>query len=95
MTTKQKLDITGAITGALTILSGIAYEKELIAVVPASWAPKVVLIGAIATVALKIWRAVITPGDPSDIFAEAARAAEAEPPDPPEPPDVADRIPLR
>jgi len=52
--------VGAAVASTLTILAALPYTLgELATVIPPDWKPKVVLIGLVASVGLRIWNSVV------------------------------------
>lgn len=56
---RRALTILSDLTGVLTILAAVPYEKELVSLFPPAWTPYIVAVGAIATVGLRILKAFL------------------------------------
>lgn len=55
--------VSAAIAATLTILAALPYQLgDVATLIPVEWKPRIVLIGMIATLALKIWNAVAQAG---------------------------------
>lgn len=52
--TTNLLKESAALTSFLTVLAMMPYEKDLMGLIPPSWAPKIAAVSAIATVALRL-----------------------------------------
>jgi hypothetical protein len=61
---KRLLDLLSAITGVLTIIAGMSYDKDILQLLPPKWTPWITYSSAIATVLLKIL-AYFAPPTPS------------------------------
>jgi hypothetical protein len=61
---KRLLDLLSAITGVLTIIAGMSYDKDILQLLPPKWTPYITYSSAIATVLLKIL-AYFAPPTPS------------------------------
>ena len=51
---KRKLDLLATLTGVLTIIAGMSYDKDILQIIAPKWTPYVTYASAIATVLLKI-----------------------------------------
>ena len=51
---KTLINDASAVTSLLTVISAIPYEKDIMGLIPPAWAPRVLLVAAIATVILRI-----------------------------------------
>jgi hypothetical protein len=51
---KRLLDLLSAITGVLTIIAGMSYDKDILQLIAPKWTPYITYASAIATVLLKI-----------------------------------------
>jgi hypothetical protein len=61
---KRFLDLLAAITGVLTIIAGMSYDKDILQLIAPKWTPYITYASAIATVLLKIL-AYFAPPTPS------------------------------
>ena len=61
---KRLLDLLAAISGVLTIIAGMSYDKDILQLLPPKWTPYITYSSAIATVLLKIL-AYFAPPTPS------------------------------
>lgn len=61
---RRTIDILTAIAGGLTVLAMVPYEKDLLGLFPPTWTPYLLVIGAVATVALRILKAFLPPPVP-------------------------------
>jgi hypothetical protein len=61
---KRLLDLLSAITGVLTIIAGMSYDKDILQLIAPKWTPYITYASAIATVLLKIL-AYFAPPTPS------------------------------
>ena len=49
-----------AIFGALTILAALPYTLgDLATIIPPTWKPKIVMVGLVSTVGLRIWNSIV------------------------------------
>ena len=51
---KRKLDLLATLTGVLTIIAGMSYDKDILQLIAPKWTPYVTYASALATVLLKI-----------------------------------------
>ena len=51
---KRKLDLFATLTGVLTIIAGMSYDKDILQLIAPKWTPYVTYASALATVLLKI-----------------------------------------
>ena len=61
---KRLLDLLAAISGVLTIIAGMSYDKDILQLLKPEWTPYITYSSAIATVLLKIL-AYFAPPTPS------------------------------
>ena len=61
---KRLLDLLSAITGVLTIIAGMSYDKDILQLLKPEWTPYITYASAIATVLLKVL-AYFAPPTPS------------------------------
>ena len=61
---KRLLDLLAAITGVLTIIAGMSYDKDILQLLKPEWTPYITYSSAIATVLLKML-AFFAPPTPS------------------------------
>ena len=61
---KRKLDLLATLTGVLTIIAGMSYDKDILQLIAPKWTPYVTYASALATVLLKIL-AYLAPPTPS------------------------------
>ena len=61
---KRKLDLLATLTGVLTIIAGMSYDKDILQLIAPKWTPYVTYASALATVLLKIL-AYFAPPTPS------------------------------
>ena len=70
---KRLLDLLAAITGVLTIIAGMSYDKDILQLLKPEWTPYITYSSAIATVLLKMLA----------FFAPPTPSPTPEPPDKP------------
>ena len=51
---KKLLTDASAVTSLLAFVAAIPYEKDVMGLIPPAWAPRVLLVAAIATVILRL-----------------------------------------
>jgi hypothetical protein len=51
---KRKLDLFATLTGVLTIIAGMSYDKDILQLIAPKWTPYVTYASALATLILKI-----------------------------------------
>lgn len=61
---KRLLDLLAAITGVLTVIAGMSYDKDILQLLKPEWTPYITYSSAIATVLLKML-AFFAPPTPS------------------------------
>ena len=61
---KRLLDLLAAITGVLTIIAGMSYDKDILQLLKPEWTPYITYSSAVATVLLKVL-AYFAPPTPS------------------------------
>jgi hypothetical protein len=61
---KRKLDLFATVTGVLTIIAGMSYDKDILQLIAPKWTPYVTYASALATLILKIL-AYFAPPTPS------------------------------
>ncbi len=50
---KRKLDLFATVTGVLTIIAGMSYDKDILQLIAPKWTPYVTYASALATLILK------------------------------------------
>lgn len=51
---KRKLDLFATVTGVLTIIAGMSYDKDILQLIAPKWTPYVTYASALATLILKV-----------------------------------------
>jgi hypothetical protein len=51
---KRKLDLLATLTGVLTIIAGMSYDKDILQLIAPKWTPYVTYASALATLILKV-----------------------------------------
>jgi len=51
---KRRLDLLATLTGVLTIIAGMSYDKDILQLIAPTWTPYVTYASALATLILKV-----------------------------------------